>query len=103
MKRLLIAALLLSATPALAQAPAPAAPDAATATPKYSIQTSRLGELADNPATRPIFEKYFPEVLHHPQFEEGRDLTMPDTVQYLPDVVTPAKMAAMDVELKALP
>ena len=29
-------------------------------------------------------------------------MTIPDTVQYLPDVVTPAKMAAMDAELKAL-
>jgi hypothetical protein len=29
-------------------------------------------------------------------------LTLPDIVQYLPDVVTPPKMAAMDVELKAL-
>jgi hypothetical protein len=29
-------------------------------------------------------------------------LTIPDTVQYLPDVVTPAKMAAMDAELKTL-
>jgi hypothetical protein len=94
MKRLLIAAMLAMAVPALAQT-APA--------PHYSIQTSKLGELADNPQTRPIFEKYFPEVLHHPQFDEGRDLTIPDTVQYLPDVVTPEKMAAMDTELKALP
>jgi len=96
MKRLLIAAMLALTATALAQtAPAPA--------PHYSIQTSKLGELADNPQTRPIFEKYFPEVLHHPQFDEGRDLTIPDTVQYLPDVVTPEKMAAMDTELKALP
>ena len=101
MKRLLLAALLLAATPTMAQTLV--SPGAATGTPKYSIQTSKLGELADNPATRPVFEKYFPEVLHHPQFEEGRDLTMPDTVQYLPDIVTPAKMAAMDAELKALP
>lgn len=96
----MIAALLLTAVPALAQT-APATTPAAAA--KYSIQTSTLGELADNPQTRPIFEKYFPEVLHHPQFEEGRGLTMPDAVQYLPDVVTPQKMAAMDAELKALP
>ncbi len=101
MKRLLIAALLVAATPVLAQTAA--APAATAAAPHYSIQTSKLGELADNPQTRPIFEKYFPEVLHHPQFEEGRDLTMPDVVQYLPDVVTPEKMAAMDTELKALP
>ena len=100
MKRLTIAAILLAASPVLAQAPA--APSATATAPKYSIQTTKLGELADNPATRPIFEKYFPKVLHHPQFEEGRDLTIPDTVQYLPDVVTPAKMAAMDAELKTL-
>jgi len=98
--KLLLVAMLLAATPVMAQAldaPAQTAP-----APKYSIQTSKLGELADNPQTRAIFEKYFPEVLHHPQFDEGRDLTIPDTVQYLPDVVTPAKMAAMDAELKAV-
>ena len=100
MKRLLIAAVMAVALPAMAQtaAPVPAAP-----APHYSIETTKLGELADNPQTRVIFEKYFPEVLHHPQFEEGRDLTMPDVVQYLPDVVTPEKMAAMDAELKTLP
>jgi hypothetical protein len=100
MKRLMIAAFLLSASPVLAQAPAE---PAAAPAPKYSIQTTKLGELADNPVTRPIFEKYFPEVLHHPQFEEGRDLTLPETVQYVPDIVTPPKLAAMDAELKALP
>ena len=100
MKRLLIAAMLAAASPVLAQTPAPAA---AAPAPHYSIQTSTLGELADNPTTRAILEKDFPEILHHPQFDEGRGLTIPDTVQYLPDVVTPAKMAAMDAELKALP
>ena len=34
---------------------------------------------------------------------KGRDLTLPDIVQYVPDVVTPEKLAAMDAELKALP
>lgn len=41
--------------------------------------------------------------MNHPQFNEGLDLTLPEVVQYLPDVVTPEKMAAMDAELKALP
>jgi hypothetical protein len=31
------------------------------------------------------------------------ELTLPDVVQYLPDVVTPEKLAAMDAELKVLP
>ena len=83
---------------ALAQTPADLAP-----APKFSVQTSRLGELAADPAAKVIFLKHFPEVLNHPQFNEGLDLTLPEVVQYLPDVVTPDKMAAMDAELKALP
>ena len=83
---------------ALAQAPVDTA-----AAPKFSVQTSRLGELAADPAAKVVFLKHFPEVVNHPQFNEGLDLTLPEVVQYLPDVVTPEKMAAMDAELKALP
>jgi para-nitrobenzyl esterase len=99
MKGQLIAILLMAASPVLAQAPA--AP-AATITPKYSVQTTTMGEMVANPQTKALLEKYFPEVINHPQFNEGLGLTLPDIVQYLPDVVTPPKMAAMDVELKAL-
>lgn len=101
MKHALIAFALLAAAPAWAQTPAPPAQSEAQA--KYSIKTSKLGELLDNPQTKTIFEKYFPEVVHHPQLNEGLDLTLPDVVQYLPDVVTPEKLAAMDQELKAIP
>jgi hypothetical protein len=101
MKSVLIALVLLAAAPAFAQAPAEPAQAAPAA--EYSVQTSKLGELAANPATKAIFLKYFPEVVNHPQFNEGLDLTLPDVVQYLPDVVTPEKLAAMDAELKAVP
>ncbi len=101
MKSMLIAFVLLTAAPAFAQAPPEPAPAAPAA--KFSVQTSKMGELATNPATKVIFLKYFPEVINHPQFNEGLDLTLPDVVQYLPDVVTPEKLAAMDAELKALP
>ena len=101
MKHVLISLALLAASPAWAQeAVAPAQAEAAS---KYSIKTSKLGELLDNPQTKLLFEKYFPEVAHHPQISEGLDLTLPDVVQYLPDVVTPEKLAAMDAELKAVP
>ena len=106
MKSMLIALVLLAAVPAFvvsgwAQAPETPAQTAPAA--KYSVQTSKLGELAANPATKAIFLKYFPEVVNHPQFNEGLELTLPDVVQYLPDVVTPEKLAAIDAELKALP
>ena len=104
MKVALIGFALLAALPAWAQADKPpAAPVRAAPSPKYSIQTSTLGQLLDNPATKAIFEKDFPEVAHHPQISEGLGLTLPEVVQYLPDVVTPEKLAAMDAELKTLP
>ena len=101
MKRTLIGFALLAglAGPVLAQVPA----DPVVTAPKFSVQTSRLGQLAAAPAAKAIFLLHFPEVVNHPQFNEGLDLTLPEVVQYLPDVVTPEKLAAMDAELKALP
>lgn len=101
MKSLLVSLALLVAVPVSAQQAA--APVQSEAAPKYSIKTSTLGQLLDNPQTKVLFEKYFPEVVHHPQINEGLDLTLPDVVQYLPDVVTPEKLAAMDAELKTTP
>jgi hypothetical protein len=101
MKYALVGFALLAAMPAWAQVAANE--PAAQAAPKYSIQTSTLGQLLDNPATKAIFEKDFPEVAHHPQISEGLGLTLPEVVQYLPDIVTPEKLAAMDVELKTIP
>ena len=101
MKHVLIGLALLVAVPAWAQDAAP--PAQAEVATKYSIKTSKLGELIDNLQTKAIFEKYFPEVVNHPQINEGLDLTLPDVVQYLPDVVTPEKLAAMDTELKTVP
>ena len=104
MKQTLIALVVLASLTGIASAQISADPAAQTAVaPKFSVQTSRLGELAADPAAKVIFLKHFPEVVNHPQFNEGLDLTIPEVVQYLPDVVTPDKMATMDAELKALP
>lgn len=104
MKPMLIAVVAASLLGVPAFAQAPAAPAAAAATPaKFSVQTSTLGQLLADPAAKAILTKDFPEIVNHPQLDQGLDLTLPEVVQYLPDVVTPEKMAAMDVELKALP
>jgi hypothetical protein len=104
MTRTLIALALMAGLcgSAAAQVSAPVPAEVAPA-PKFSVQTSRLGAVAADPDAKAIFLKHFPEVVNHPQFNEGADLTMPEVVQYLPDVVTPEKLAAMDAELKALP
>jgi para-nitrobenzyl esterase len=106
MKKLLVALALIAAAPAFAQAPAAPAQtapaQAAPATP-YSVQTTKIGTLLDTPALLVVFKKYLPEIVANPQVDEGRDLTLPEIVQYVPDIVTPEKLAAMDTELKALP
>jgi len=97
MKKLIAIAFALSvAVPALAQ------PAAAPAAKTFSVQTSTVGELLDNPAAKAIFEKYLPTVVANPQLELGRAMTLPDIVQYAPEI-TPDKLAAIDAELKALP
>ena len=101
MKAALIAFALLAVAPAYAQE-APVAPAATAPAAKYTIQTSTLGQLVENPQTKALLVKYFPEVANHPQLNEGLGLTLPDVVQYLPDVVTPEKLAAMDAELKTI-
>src|ERR1044071_2426149 len=96
MKKTLIAlavTALLSA-PVLAQAPA---------APAYTVATTRISDLLDKPALKAIFVKYLPDLASNPRIEEGRALTLPDLVQYVPDQVTPDKLAAIDAELKALP
>ena len=94
--RLFAAALILLATPALAQAPA-------AAEPTYTVATTKIGDLLDKPALKAIFVKYLPDIANSDRINEGRDLTLPDLVQYVPDQVTPDKLAAIDMELKALP
>jgi para-nitrobenzyl esterase len=99
MKKTLIAFafMALFVGPALAQAPtAPAATG-------YSVTTTTIGDLLDKPALKAIFVKYLPDIASNDQIDQGRALTLPDIVQYVPDQVTPEKLAAIDAELKALP
>lgn len=95
MKRAVLAFLLLSTAPAMAQPAAPAHP--------YSVAATVIGTLLDTPALKAIFVKYLPQIASNPQIDDGRDLTLPEIVQYAPDIVTPEKLAAIDTELKALP
>ena len=98
MKKNLFALALLAglAAPVAAQTPAPPAP-------AYSVATTTIGDLLDHPALKAIFIKYLPDLANNERINEGRALTLPDLVQYVPDQVTPDKLAAIDMELKALP
>ena len=91
-------ALLIVSLPAIAQTPAPA-PAAPTG---YSVQTSTIGDLLDHPAAKAVFAKYLPDVVSNPQIDQGRGMTLPEIVQYVPNL-TPEVLSQMDADLKALP
>ena len=76
---------------AAAQAPAPA----------YSVAATTIGELLDNPATKAVLNKYIPEVVSHPQIDQGRPMTLPQIVEYAPQL-TPELLAKIDADLKTV-
>ena len=83
--------------------PATRIPSAAPATGKtFSVATSTIGELLDNPAAKAIFQKYLPTLVANPQMDLGRAMHRPDIVQYAPEI-TPEILASIDGDLKALP
>ncbi len=87
------AALLVFSLPALAQ----------TAAPKsFSVATSTIGDILDNPAAKAVFVKDLPDLAANPQLDQGRGMTLPEVVQYVPDL-TPDKLAQVDADLKAIP
>jgi hypothetical protein len=108
MNRTLIALAVIAALggiPAAAQTP-PTVTAETPATPVatgYSVETTKIGVLLDTPALKTIFEDFFPDIVANPDIEQGREMTLPDIVQYAPDILTPDKLAKMDTALKAVP
>ncbi|CAN5115664.1 hypothetical protein BH11PSE2_BH11PSE2_17380 [soil metagenome] len=93
-----LAALLL-ATPALAQPPAaPAAAAAAADGPKFSVAKTTIGTIMGDPAAKAVFAKSMPELAANPDLQQGYEMTLPDIVQFVPEL-TPEKLKEIDTEL----
>lgn len=84
------------ATPAAAQqAPAPA--------PHYSVQTTQVGTLLDDPAAKAILERLIPTVYANEMFQTmGRSQTLKSIQQYEPVALSDAVLAAIQAELDKL-
>jgi para-nitrobenzyl esterase len=94
-------ALALASAAAFAQS-APAEP-AAAAADHYSTSTTPIGTLLDDPAAKAVLAKYIPEVVTSPQIDMARGMTLKDTQQYAPDMVSDATLAKIDTDLAKLP
>jgi hypothetical protein len=96
----LAAAAALIVTPLILSGPSLA--QSGTASAALSSATTTIGDLLDNPASRAVLEKHLPDVVNSDQIDMARGMTLRDIQQYSADVVTDAKLAAIDADLARL-
>jgi hypothetical protein len=101
MKTVLIAAslLLTAVAPHVAMAQAPAAAPA----PAYSVETTDIGTLLDNPATKAVLDKNLPGFTANPQIDMARSMTLKGVQQYAADTLTDAALAKVQADLNKIP
>ena len=95
--RILIAAALLGAS--LVAVPAFADSQAPTATAKFSVESTDLGTLMDNPATKAVLDKHLPGLTSNAQIQMARGLTLKALQQFAGDMITDAKLGDIQYDL----
>ena len=68
----------------------------------YSTEQSSIGQLLDNPATRAILMKYFPDVATDKRIDQAREMTLQQVKPFSQGAITDARLAAMDADLAKL-
>ena len=94
----------LSAGALMLTIPAVAADAAAAAAAHYSVETTPVGKLLDDPAANAILKKLIPTVYANEMFSTmGRDQTLRAIQQYEPEGLSDANLAKLQAELSKLP
>jgi para-nitrobenzyl esterase len=92
-----LAAATMVPTPVMAQA------EQAPATTHYSVETTLVGKLIDDPAAAAILQKLIPTVWSNEMFQSlGRDLTLKAIQQY-EVVLSDEKLAEIQAEFDKIP
>jgi hypothetical protein len=110
LRSLMLTALAVAASASMPLVPASAAeaPAAATApaaaSARYSVATTPVGQLLDNPAANEVLKKLIPTVYANDMFQTaGRELTLKAIQQYEPDALSEANLAKIQAELDKIP
>jgi hypothetical protein len=94
MASLTAAALPMLSAPAFAQA----------AAAHYSVETTLVGKLIDDPAAAAILQKLIPTVWGNELFQsQGRELTLKAIQQYEPEALSDANLAKIQAEFDKIP
>jgi hypothetical protein len=87
---------------AIAQAPAPVALPAALPA-HYSVETTEIGALLDDPAAKAILDKHLPGFSSQGQIDMARSMTLKGVQQYAADQLTDKALTNIQLDLNKLP
>jgi len=101
-RSLVLTALVAGALPMTV--PAFAADAAAVPAAHYSVTTTLVGKMLDDPAANAVLKKMIPTVYANDMFQSmGRDLTLKDIQQYEPEALSEENLAKLQAELDKIP
>lgn len=102
--RSLILATLATAGLLAATMPAPAADAPAAQAAHYSVSSTLVGKMLDDPAANALLKKMIPTVYANEMFQSmGRELTLKAIQQYEPEALSDANLAKIQAELDKIP
>lgn len=100
---ILMAVAILAGAP-MQLAPASAQAAAAPGAAHYSVTSTLVGKLLDDPAAVAVLKKMIPTVYANEMFQaSARELTLKDVQQYEPDALSDANLAKLQAEFDKLP
>ncbi|MEO8309323.1 MAG: hypothetical protein ABI616_14910 [Pseudomonadota bacterium] len=102
-RSLILATLVVGAMP-MTIMPAFAADAAAAPSAHYSVSTTLVGKMLDDPAANAVLKKMIPTVYANEMFQSsGRELTLKDIQQYEPEALSDQNLAKLQAELDKIP
>ncbi len=103
LRGLILVALAAGAMPTLI-VPALAADPAAAPAARYSVSTTLVGKLLDDPAAAAVLKRMIPSVYGNDMFHSsGRELTLKDIQQYEPEALNDDMLSKIQAELDKIP
>jgi hypothetical protein len=81
-----------------------AAESAAAVAAHYSVETTLVGKMLDDPAANALLKKMIPTVYANEMFQSaGRELTLKAIQQYEPEALSDQNLAKIQAELDKIP
>lgn len=103
LRGLILGALAAGALPMLV-VPALAADAATAAAARYSVETTLVGKMLDDPAANAVLKKLIPTVYANEMFQTaGRELTLKAIQQYEAEALSEENLAKIQAELNKIP